>query len=294
MSGSRCRRAATRVELGDRPSGAARSRTRRGSSDHGSVLSTTVGVRAARAGARRASGPRGRIAVAGAEHPAPVVRLPCRACRARGSQRTRASWPGRMKAMPARWWAFSRAQEGIADDRARPRRRPPRWRRRPAAGRDSWHLAVAPVVLASSPCRRDGATRDPSMRRRRTRRPWKNVRRWKTGCSRRRRMRRRVNSSSRAAGRRRAPSASQEIVVVLAVGVVVAALGAADLVARRRASARPGRGRASRGSCASGARGARRSRGSSVGPSDAAVPARGCRRCRRGCPRRWPRCACAS
>ena len=79
--------------------------------------------------------------------------------------------------------------------------------------------------------------------------------------------------------------------VVDAVGVVVAALGAARLVARPSASARRSRAAASPAGCASAAgaaRGPRRRRSRPRRRSSSC----GCGRSRRGCPRRWPRCAC--
>ena len=79
--------------------------------------------------------------------------------------------------------------------------------------------------------------------------------------------------------------------VVLAVGVVVAVLGAADLVAAEEhghALRQEQRGQevallaaAQRDDVARRRSGPRRRSSTS-----------GCRRCRRGCPRRWPRCAC--
>ena len=80
--------------------------------------------------------------------------------------------------------------------------------------------------------------------------------------------------------------------VVLAPGVVVAAAACAGTRRRPAASARPARAAASpSGSCACRRR--RREDVRVVGrPLDAAVPASSCRRSRRGCPRRWPRCAC--
>ena len=79
--------------------------------------------------------------------------------------------------------------------------------------------------------------------------------------------------------------------VVLAVGVVVAALRAADLVAgdEHRHALREQQDRSEVLDLA--ARGAPRSPGRRSRPRRRSSSS-GCRRCRRGCPRRWPRCAC--
>ena len=78
--------------------------------------------------------------------------------------------------------------------------------------------------------------------------------------------------------------------VVLAVGVVVAALGAAELVAAEQQRHALGQ-QQRRQQVARLPRAQRQDAGSSVGPRRRSSSC-GCRRCRRGCPRRWPRCAC--
>ena len=129
------------------------------------------------------------------------------------------------------------------------------------------------------------STSDPWMGR-----PWKKRRRRNTGWSRR-------SSISRLGEREQRLVVGVELpvepgdLVVLAVGVVVAALGAADLVAaeqHRHALRQEQRGeevallpRAQRDDRRRRRSGPRRRSSTS-----------GCRRCRRGCPRRWPRCAC--
>ncbi len=97
--------------------------------------------------------------------------------------------------------------------------------------------------------------------------PRKKCRRRKTGCSRRSVDARARTKASSAARLVASSSRSSEIGVVLAVGVVVAAAACGRSRRRRRASARPAKAAASRAGCATGARAARASPGSSVGPS---------------------------
>ena len=78
--------------------------------------------------------------------------------------------------------------------------------------------------------------------------------------------------------------------VVLAVGVVVAALGAAELVAaeQHRHAERQQQRRQQRPRLGGAQGDHARDRPSGPRPRSSTS---GCRRCRRGCPRRWPRCA---
>ena len=144
--------------------------------------------------------------------------------------------------------------------------------------------AVLPVVLAHRvPVGRNQARSSMS----RMRRPWNHRRRRNTGCC--------------AADRQPSAQLLEVLVdvvpvepgdlVVLAVGVVVAALGAAELVAAEQH--RHALGEQQRRHQVAPLAGAQ---GEDVGivglPLDAAVPRAVVATRRRGSPRRWPRCAC--
>ena len=111
-----------------------------------------------------------------------------------------------------------------------------------------------------------------------------------TGCSRRSAISRRVNSTQLAARARRQLPVEPGDLVVLAPGVVVAALGAAHLVAAEQ-HRHALREQQRRQEVALLARAQLDDRGV-VGRRPRRRSSRsGCRRCRRGCPRGWPRCA---
>ena len=100
-------------------------------------------------------------------------------------------------------------------------------------------------------------------------------------------MRWRVHSSRSASAR---SQSYHEIGVVLAVGVVVALLGAPELVARQAAWGPPGKGAGWPTGCVAVGPGGPRplDRRSVPRPRNSTT---GCHRCRPGCPRRWPGCA---
>ena len=122
-------------------------------------------------------------------------------------------------------------------------------------------------------------------------RPRKNADCRNTGCSRRSRTQRRGERQQVQRVLRRASQRSHDSCVVLAVGVVVAALRAAHLVAHASASARRSTAAASSSRLRACRRRSALTPASSVSPSTPQFQDRLSRR-RRGCPRRWPRCAC--
>ncbi len=170
--------------------------------------------------------------------------------------------------------------------------------RSPRGPGDGDGLAVeehADAGLASPRPSRPRSSRCPRARTRRCRRvaaaigrPWNQRRRRNTGWSRRKRDERGGELEERR--RRSSVPVEPGDLVVLAVGVVVAVLGAADLVAAAAASARPGTGTAWPGGCAAGGPAGRGPRGRRSGPRRRSSTT-GCGSRRRGCPRRWPRCA---
>ena len=161
--------------------------------------------------------------------------------------------------------ARSAAGETCRRRSARPCRRAPRWRPRPGAGP---RQRVKPLCHSSSvislPSGRNhdrSLTSEPWIRR-----PWKNRRRWNTGCSARRRIELARRSRSGAARARDRPVRATRS---RCPGSRRCCCRPASGRSRRRrtASACPARAAGWRGSFASAARGARGLRRSSVGPS---------------------------